>query len=179
MTRWWRLPQWPTLCPARMGQPGWWRRLRRHADTAYLMFAAMVTGLAGLAVPGAQSQAITSTLDTWLQFTWYAGLLMGGLLGGAGVVIGGKLGLIVERPARWILAFLCAAFGIAVLSAVGIRGVAGVTFIGLFAIACVARAYEIRHSLRQPDAEAALRAELADMRADLEALRAEVPRAEG
>lgn len=156
--------------------PPWLRRIRRQADTAYLMFAATVTGLAGLAIPASKSQAIMTSLPGWVQVVWYSGILVGGLLGGIGVLWGGRVGLIVERPARWLLAGLCAAFGVAVFTSAGARGVIGAAFIGLFGVACVARAHEIRKELHHPSGERELHAELESVRADLAALRADLPR---
>lgn len=157
----------------------WWRRLRHHADTLYLMGAAVISGLAGLVVPGAKSQAITAALPGWSQNVWYGGIMLGGLIGGGSLVLGGRVGLIAERPARWLLAFLCGAFGVAVFSSVGIRGLTGAAFIGLFGLACTARAWEIRRTLRTPDPQTALRAELEAVRADLAALLTHTPHKDG
>lgn len=153
----------------------WWQRVRHHADTAFLMLAAMITGVSGLVAPGTKSRVITGSLPGWMQVVWYSGLLGGGLLGGFALILGGKTGLIVERPARWLLAFLCCAFGVAVIAAVGLRGVAGMAFIGLFAAACVARAWEIRWELHAPASDVALQTELETVRAEMAALRAELP----
>lgn len=157
----------------------WWRRVRRQADTAYLMFAAIVSGAAGLTVPGAKSQSLVASLPPIAQVIWYGGLLVGGLLGGMSILLGRRVGLILERPARWLLAFLCAAFGVAVISAAGAPGITGAAFVGLFGLACVARAWEVRQELRAPSVEQRLRAELQVVRAEVAALRAEFPRGEG
>jgi hypothetical protein len=152
-----------------------WRRIRRHVDTAWLMLAAVITGTVGLSVPGARSRAIVGSLpDAW-QVIWYSGLLIGGTLGGVGVLRGGKQGMLVERPARWLLGLLCVAFGVAVIIVGGAQGVASAAFIGLFGLGCIARAYEIRLELRHPNGERALREELDSVRADLASLRAEIP----
>lgn len=143
------------------------------------MFAAVVSGLAGVTIPKARSQAIIANLPGWAQWIWYGGLLIGGALGWAAILWGGKAGLLAERPARWLLAFLCAGFGAAAVAFAGARGLTGAAFIGLFAVACLARAWEIRGELRHPDAEQALRAELAQVHAEMAAMRRDFPRLEG
>lgn len=159
----------PGACPALL------RRLRRRADTTYLMLAATITGVLGLIVPGAKSLAISNSLSGLIEVVWFAGVALGGAGGLASILVGGRAGLIMERPVRWLLAFLCSAFGIAVAYYVGVTGIAGMAFIGLFGVACLFAAWDIRVRLAEQPVEERLRNELASVQNDLKALREEFP----
>lgn len=139
------------------------------------MLAATITGVTGLIVPGAKSLAISNTLSGPIEVLWFGGITLGGFGGIISILVGGRLGLIIERPVRWLLAFLCAAFGTAVGFYVGIQGIAGMAFIGMFGAACLFASWDIRMRLNTPPVEVLLREELAAVRSDFESLKEEFP----
>lgn len=151
-------------------------RAGRNWHEAYLLLISTLYGLGGL-LSGKSSRAIEATFPAWGQTGWYAGLLIGSLLGIAGIALEttvidqepppeavlakrlGRLrtGLVLERAAMRVLIGLCTAYVLGAFASSPITQVAtalGVAYVAAFALANLARARQITHKL--PRVEAAL-----------------------
>lgn len=124
-------------------------RSGRNPFEVLMLGACVGTGAAGLVEPTATSNAIVSLLPHWEVYTWYAGLLVGGLVGITGVFSKGVVSLLVERVGLIMLMCLTLAYAAAVLTQVGFRGVVPTLFTGLFAVACAIRFLYITADLKR------------------------------
>jgi amino acid transporter len=148
-------------------------RAGRNWHEVYLLALSAAVGVTGLA-SARRSDAVAASFSGLGQAGWYGGLLVGSLLGIAGIVLsstrprdraglldGDELqrhlrraltGLTLERAAMLLLTGLCVAY---VLGAVSVSGVGkasaalGVAYVLAFALACTARARQIRLTLRR------------------------------
>jgi len=90
------------------------------------------------------SGSLERTLPPALLLAWYLLLTFGSVVSLMGVFWRGAIvGLLIERSGLWALTSACLVFGIALLSAGGVRGLAASLFLFGFAAACLVRAVEI------------------------------------
>lgn len=114
-----------------------------------MLCACAVAGAIGLVAPNASANAITATLPHWEVLCWYSGLLVGGLVGLAGVFARGVTSLFVERVGIILLACLMLAYALALFVQVGFRGILPALVTGLFAVACAVRFVYITTDLKR------------------------------
>lgn len=131
-------------------------RSGRNPFEAYLLGACVLSGLAGLLTPEAQSPIVQS-LPKWEVVSWYSGLIAGGGVCLVGVSMRGLRSLLVERVGLLMLGAFAVLYSGAVFISAGPKGTFVALFIAAFAAASVARFVQISIDLRRAEAIAALR----------------------
>lgn len=115
---------------------------RRHPFEVMMLLAASVVGFSRVLVPSPSS--LERALPDFLVTSWYLLLVLGSVIGLAGIVWRAPLtGLLIERSG---LFFLCAAgliYSIALMSVGGLRGIPSGSFVLAFGLASALRAIDI------------------------------------
>jgi hypothetical protein len=129
-------------------------RSGRSPFELFLLAACVLSGLAGLIAPTSTSSALARLLPTWVVIAWSAGLVIGGAVAIAGVLMRGLTALLVERIGLVGLAGFSVLYSAVIVAEVGIRATFTALFVVAFAGACVGRFWQISQDLRRADVEA-------------------------
>src|ERR1041384_7323551 len=97
---------------------------RRHPFEVAMLVSAAAVGVSRL-LSEPTSGSLERTLPPALLLAWYLLLTFGSVVSLMGVFWRGAIvGLLIERSGLWALTSACLVFGIALLSAGGVRGLA-------------------------------------------------------
>ena len=113
----------------------------------WLLAAALVSGIGGLAMPGSPSR-VTAGLPPWAQIVWYAGLAVSGALGMTGAMSSRLWSLYVERGALVMLAGLLTVYTVAIVATVKPSLAFGAVLTASLIPACVVRVRQINADVR-------------------------------
>lgn len=114
----------------------------------YMLVACIVSGAAGLVNPERSSPGIAQVLPLWELYSWYGGLILGGVVGSLALFSKTLMSLYTERIALTLIMGLCAAYGIALMAGGGYRFALAVLFVVAFGVACAFRLKQIGRDLR-------------------------------
>lgn len=121
---------------------------RRAVFEAFLMLAALLSGLGGFWAEEARSRSLVAVLPWWAQTLYYLVLGIGGLIGLVGIMAKDpEHGLQIERAGLIFLAGHTASFGFASIAYSGLAGIPGSVMLLGFTLAAVARVFQIRGDL--------------------------------
>jgi hypothetical protein len=122
--------------------------MARNSHEVFLLVAALLSGIVGLALPGSHGRAVVAAFPGWFQTLWYAGLLAGAVLSMIGVLRGDVVGALVERGGQLILAGFSTAYaaGLAIFAGLPASPAAFITV--AFGAACFLRSVQIKSSVR-------------------------------
>lgn len=121
----------------------------RNPFAVFLLFACVLTGIAGLISPQQTSPIVAHLLQPWELEAWYGGLIATGVGALAGVLSRGLTGLLVERVGLVFLASLSGMYAVAVAVQGGAALSFASAFTGFFCIASLARVWQIGRDLKQ------------------------------
>lgn len=119
----------------------------RTPHKIFLLVACVLAGVIGLFFPHTHAQSIEAAFHGNSLLIWYTGLLIGGVLGLAGVFRRTITGVLIEQSGMLLLAGLMLSFAVAAIAYSGVRGIVGLTILTGFGIANIVRAWQIRHDL--------------------------------
>lgn len=122
----------------------------RNPFAAFLLGACVLTGIAGLLSPQRTSPIVAHLLAPWELQAWYGGLILTGAGTLAGLFLRGLTGLLVERVGLVFLASLSGMYATAIAVQGGVALSFASAFTGSFALASIARVWQIGRDLKQP-----------------------------
>lgn len=112
-----------------------------------LVALALLSGIAGLLVPGSGSRTIQELLPVYAQY-WSLGLVVSSTTVLIGLVLQPIMSLLVERAGLVMLAVLFLAYGGGVIFVGGLSRLTGGLIIIGFGVASAARVWQITRGLR-------------------------------
>lgn len=122
-------------------------RSGRSAHELLLLIWCLISGAAGIAVPGRVSTSTLSALPGPWLYVWYIGLVVGSATAITGLVLASLVGLLVERVGLIILSGLLLSYGVAVVGLFGLRGMQFGLLVSALAAANLWRAAQARRDL--------------------------------
>ena len=132
-----------------MREPIGYRPARRHPFQVLLAGMCVLGGLPVL-ITGAAPGSIQETLPTLLLYVWGATLVCSGsLVVGAAIIRSPVNALYLEMIAHPALALVAFAYGAAVFTAAGLRGVTGGLIIIGLGVSAGARFFQVRSTFRR------------------------------
>lgn len=121
------------------------RIVRIRAHEAFLLILCVLVGIGGIVQPLAAS--VDVLLPRWFAWIWYVGLIVGALLGLAGMWIHSPTGPLIERAGLRLLNGIGVTYAAVVLYAAGAQGLFTGLSVILFVAFNVLRLVQIRFSL--------------------------------
>lgn len=120
----------------------------RSPHKLYLLIACVIGGTLGLVFPPSHGLSISDAFPGKTQLVWYAGLLIGGVLGLVGSYLRSITGILLEQAGMYLLAGLAISFAFAAFAHTGLPAIPGALILGGFGCANAVRAYHIHLDLR-------------------------------
>lgn len=121
------------------------RLVRLRAHEAYLLTLCVMAGVGGIINP--TTTALNAVLPPWFLWIWYLGLVVGALIGLAGMWIHSPTGPLIERAGLRLLNGLGIAFACVVTYSAGLPGLLSAAAVILFVAFNVLRLVQIRLAL--------------------------------
>ena len=121
----------------------------RNPFAIFLLIACLLTGISGLISPEGTSPIVAHLLAAWELKAWYSGLTLSGAATLIGLFSKGLTSLSVERVGLIFLGTISTMYSIAVAMQGGAALSFSSAFVGAFAIACMARVWQIGRDLKK------------------------------